>query len=279
MSVRSKSHVSGNAGSENADLVEGRADPTRIWLIDLGNTRLKWARADALGSGDTHAVAHAQSEQECALDIAFGAIGAGDQVWLASVASPGLTARVEAALRRRGAQVTPALTQSECAGVRIAYADPSRLGVDRFLTLLAAHARAPCAWLIASIGTALTLDLLTADGMHLGGLIVASPTLMRESLSQRASQLPVDGGSVVDFASNTPDALASGAILSARALIASTRQAAKRRLGTTPTLLISGGGADAVCSGWRVRAERVPGLVLHGLRVYAHAAGEPLLRD
>jgi type III pantothenate kinase len=162
--------------------------------------------------------------------------------------------------------------------VRIAYPDPSRLGVDRFLALLAARARAPGAWLIASVGTALTIDLLGADGLHQGGLIAPSPTLMREALAQRAPQLPIKGGKVIDFAADTVDALASGTILSARALIARSLQAARERFATTPTLLIAGGGAEAVCRDWQVRAERAPDLVLRGLQVYAQAAHKPLRR-
>jgi len=254
--------------------------PARTWLIDLGNTRLKWmcadrAHGDALAPGQAHALAHAESADASALDAAFAAVAAGDHVWIASVASPALTAAVESALRRRGAQVARALTQAECAGVRIAYADPSRLGVDRFLALLAAQARAPGAWLIVSVGTALTIDLLDADGLHQGGLIAPSPTLMRESLAQRASQLPIDGGAVMDFATDTVDALASGAILSARALIARSLRSARRRVGRVPTLLIAGGGADAVCAGWRMHPQRAPDLVLQGLQVYAQAASEP----
>ena len=244
------------------------------WLFDLGNTRLKWVRADALNAGDVHALAHAQAGDAEALDVAFEAIRSGDRALLATVASIAMTAAVEAALVRRGAQIVRARTQADCAGVRIAYADPSRLGVDRFLALLAAHARAPRATLIVSVGTALTIDLLASDGLHHGGLIAPSPTLMRESLAQRAPQLPRDGGEVVDFAADTTDALASGAILSARALIARSLRAARRLLGATPVLLVTGGGADAVCAGWRVRAERVPDLVLSGLRVYAQAAHE-----
>jgi len=253
-------------------------NPKKTWLIDLGNTRLKWVRDDALAAGQVQALAHADSADASALDIAFAAISAGDRAWIASVASRTLTAAVEIALQRRGAQVTRALTQSSCSGVRIAYPDPSRLGVDRFLALLAARARAPGAWLIASVGTALTIDLLGADGLHQGGLIAPSPTLMREALAQRVPQLPVEGGRVMDFAADTVDALASGAILSARALIARSLQAARERFATTPTLLIAGGGAEAVCRDWQVRAERAPDLVLHGLQVYAQAAHKPMRR-
>ncbi|MEO8741619.1 MAG: type III pantothenate kinase [Lysobacteraceae bacterium] len=244
------------------------------WFFDIGNTRLKWARADALDAGDVRAYAHAGIAASKELDAAFVDVCAGDTAWIASVASPATTAAIEAALNRRGAHCMHATTRSDCAGVQIAYAQPSRLGVDRFLALLGAHARMPGAALIVSIGTALTIDLLDVNGMHHGGLIAPSPTLMREALTRRASRLPVDGGRVLDFANDTADALASGTILSARALIIRSVRAAQQRLGARPALLIAGGGADAVCDGWRVRFVRTPHIVLHGLQVYAQAVGE-----
>lgn len=248
-------------------------NPPDLWLFDLGNTRLKWARADRLASGQVDALAHSGALAGAALDAAFAGMRKGDRAWIASVASPDATAALTAALARVGIHTRIARTQVELAGVRIAYAEPSRLGVDRFLSLLAAHARAPRPVLIASVGTALVIDLLDAEGRHLGGLIAPSPTLMRASLHQRAPHLPPAGGAVVDFAADTGDALASGAILSARALIARSVLAARKRIGTAPELLLSGGGADDLLAGWRVRGERVPDLVLSGLAVYAAAAG------
>ncbi|MBS0211700.1 MAG: type III pantothenate kinase [Proteobacteria bacterium] len=253
-----------------------RTTPTD-WLIDLGNTRLKWARADRLAHEGVQAFAHEQRLGADALAAVFApmfaSLVAGDRVWIASVAGSAATASVEAALSRIGAKVERVATRAELAGVRIAYADPAHLGVDRFLALLGAYARARQAWLIVGVGTALTIDLLAADGSHLGGLIAPSPTLMRQALAQRAPHLPREGGRVLDFAADTDDALASGAILSARALIERSIRAARRTLGAAPTLLVAGGGADPLLEGWRVRAQRAPDLVLEGAAAYAAQAG------
>jgi type III pantothenate kinase len=247
------------------------------WLFDLGNTRLKWARLDGATLGPVHVLSHVETGAgDHRYDQAFAGISPGATAWVASVARDWLYAEVIAALERRGIRVLRVHTQAALAGVRIAYAEPQRLGVDRFLALIAAHARAPRAWLIASVGTALTLDLLAADGIHHGGLIAPSPTLMRESLAQRAPQLPSQGGAVVDFGTDTLDALASGCTLMAHALIERSLRAAARRIGTMPTLLLSGGGAagladSALDDGWPAAVEREPHLVLHGLRLWVQA--------
>src|SRR3546814_5490867 len=58
-------------------------------------------------------------------------------------------------------------------GLRNAYREPERLGVDRWLAMIAAwhtHRGAAC---IANAGTALTVDVIDAQGQHLGGIIAA----------------------------------------------------------------------------------------------------------
>ena len=171
------------------------------WLFDLGNSRLKCAALQADGSlGTVLEVGH----DGTAFDGAFAQLPRGfDSAYVASVANPALTVALLDALTSRCTRITRVRTQATGAGVRIAYADPQRLGVDRFLALLAAHARAPGPWLVVGVGTALTIDLLGGDGRHHGGRIAPSPTLMRQALHQRAPQLPATGGRAVAFADET----------------------------------------------------------------------------
>jgi type III pantothenate kinase len=234
------------------------------WLFDLGNSRLKCAplRGDGgVASEGMLEVAH----DGIAFDDALALLPARfDSAFVASVANPELTTTLLDELTRRCARITRARTQSTSAGVRIAYADPQRLGVDRFLALLAAHARAPQPWLVVGVGTALTIDLLDAGGRHHGGRIAPSPTLMREALHRRAPQLPVSGGQATDFADDTGDALASGCEGAALALIGDSRARARQRLGTAPRVLLHGGGAPALAPGL-ADAVQAPALVLEGL--------------
>lgn len=235
-----------------------------MWLFDLGNTRLKFARREASGEvGEMHSLDHHAGEDFGQLPQAVH----GDIAWVSTVASPSTRAALLAALGPRFSRISLARTLSRCGGLRIAYAEPARLGVDRFLSLLAARS-ADDAVLVCGIGTALTLDLLDVDGVHRGGRIAPSPTLMRESLHARARQLPVHGGDYVEFADDTVDALASGCEGAALALIERSRAEAARLLGSMPLLWLHGGGASAL-QAQMDNAENRPRLVLEGLAHYA----------
>lgn len=238
-------------------------------LVDLGNTRLKYAVLRADGRVGAHgAVAHADGALPA--DWHTGIPRDVDRAVVASVASPALRAMVFEALASTCPLVLRATTLPSLAGLQVGYDDPASLGVDRFLAMLGARRRGAGACLVVGVGTALTLDLVDADGQHQGGLIAPSPALMREALHARAAQLPPDGGALTDFALTTPDALRSGCDGAALALVAQARAAAATRLGATPRLVVHGGGADAL-EGLPADAEHAPSLVLDGLATWVDA--------
>lgn len=238
-----------------------------VWLFDLGNTRLK--AAPLLGEGrigETIAFAHAGEADA----IAGMALPQGEVACVASVAGSGVTTALLDRLARQFGRISIARTQSRCDGLRIAYAEPARLGVDRFLALLAARGRSTDPALVVGVGTALTIDLVDADGLHRGGRIAASPALMRAALHARARQLPEHGGQYREFADDSDDALASGCEGAAIALVQRSLDHASALLGTTSRLLLHGGGADGLLP-HLATAEPAPGLVLEGLARWAGA--------
>lgn len=237
------------------------------WLFDLGNSRLKAAPVEGEGHGEVVAIAHGGD----AASFAPVLPERGRVAHLASVTAPALATALLDQLSRRFDRICIARTQAAFDGVRIAYAEPTRLGVDRFLALLGAHARGGPA-LVVAVGTALTIDLLDAGGRHLGGRIAPSPSLMREAMHARVPHLPETGGIYREFAADTTDALASGCEGAALALIERSRAHATGLLGVAPRILLHGGGADALRG--RLEAEWTPTLVLDGLLRWARAGSE-----
>ena len=243
------------------------------WLFDLGNSRLKCAPLHDDGNlGEVVALAHERTE--FARELQRLLPERADSAYLASVASPTLTAAVTEVLTQRFRCISLARSSAQLAGVRIAYAEPARLGVDRFLALLAAHGRAAGPWLIAGVGTALTVDLLDRDGQHRGGRIGPSPRIMRGALHAAAAHLPPEGGDYREFASDTADALASGCEGAALGLIDRSLTQATRLLGEAPLLLLHGGGADMLAPHFP-DALRAPALVLEGLALWSRVGMAP----
>ncbi len=244
------------------------------FLFDLGNTRLKYAALRDDGSlGDVVAVAHDGGALPPGWDHALPARC--EAAALTMVGSVAMRAHLLEALTARCGRISIARTATAFGGLRIAYPQPESLGADRFLAMLGARARGTPAndristpWLVVGIGTAITLDLIDADGLHRGGRIAPSPALMREALHARAAQLPEHGGEWVAFADNTPDALRSGCDGAALALIEHGLRDAGTLLGAAPTLILHGGGVDAL-SGLPGDATRAPALVLEGLAAWA----------
>ncbi|HEX4480039.1 MAG TPA: type III pantothenate kinase [Rudaea sp.] len=231
-------------------------------LVDIGNTRLKSALVDGERWQSIDAVTVADID-----DALWKNIQKPDSVWIASVASDEITQRVVRHIRERfGTDAHIVRSTAEALGVRNAYAHPERLGVDRFLALVAVHAQRHGAAVIASCGTALTLDALRADGQHLGGLIAPSPLMMQKALRAGAAQLrDVDDAAIVDIAVDTGAAVTSGTWLSAAALTERFVAKVFARLGVAPRLVVTGGGGERLAALLELPCVVETDLVLRGL--------------
>lgn len=248
------------------------SDTNPALLIDYGNTRLKWASWDGVRLLAGGARAHGGRKESFAEGL--DGIGNVAQIWIASVVAAAQEAAVAKSLRERFA-VEPQFVRSvaQACGVRNAYARPADLGVDRLLGMIAVHAQEPCATVIASCGTALTLDALAADGVHVGGLIGASPALAQSALRGATGRLGVvPAGRVVEFADATADAIASGTWLAAAALVERFCARARERLGAQTALVLTGGGAAELAALLTVPHRIDADLVLRGLAHYVAAS-------
>ena len=147
-------------------------------LIDLGNTRLKWAHADHTGC-----FLKSGSLSYSALQIFLDHYPFPDeqiqQVWVASVSETQYGEQIEKRFKDT-AQVyhlrTPPVQRC---GVTHCYSIHSRLGIDRWLGLVAAHHCIKGPAMVVDAGTAVTLDCIAEDGTHQGGMIVPGLSMMK----------------------------------------------------------------------------------------------------
>jgi type III pantothenate kinase len=242
-------------------------------LVDIGNSRVKWATLDGGGLGAQQASSYAGWTQDDWRRSLFSVSGI-DDVIVASVSETPSAALDSAAALAIGRRATFVSTSGMAAGVRNAYRDPRLLGVDRWLAVIAGHATTQRHCCIADVGTAATFDAVTESGEHLGGFIIPGPGLMVRSLhggtADLAGHSAASGGSgAAPLADNTRDAIERGCRLAVAALIDRGVADVEARLGAQATLLLTGGAAGAVAPLLRSPATPVPDLVLRGLAVLA----------
>ncbi len=243
-------------------------------LIDFGNTRLKWATLDQQRLQAGGVFAHADCALIAELRREWSERVRVDTVLVASVVAPAREAELGAFVHERfGLHAQFLRSPAAALGLRNAYAVPARLGIDRFLAMAAAHAERPSARVLVSVGTALTLDALGADGIHHGGVILASPRLMREALLAGTARVGTAEGQYDEMPTNTADAVVSGSLDAAAGAIERFRAAAARTLGKPPAVLLTGGGADELAP-FIGAAERAHDLVLRGLALWAQAQSQ-----
>lgn len=249
-------------------------------LVDFGNTRVKWAWLEGGELRDPQGFVH-QGVAAGALAERMADGRAVDEVRVASVAAPErsreLCLALEAALH---APVHQAHTSRAAAGVHCAYHEPAQLGVDRWLTMVAAYVHHRSAVCVVDAGTAWTIDVVRADGRHLGGLIVPGPGLMRRALlgttggiASSARLLPDSGSHADAWGRDTDACMRLGAWRAGAALVESCMAALLRR-GEAPVLVLSGGDAGELMPMLSGPVHHHPLLVLEGLALPGMVAAD-----
>jgi len=257
-----------------------------VLLVDIGNTRVKWATLRGAKLSRLRAVAH-EGKTSALSVLARQAPRDVTRVLAVCVAGVRMERALAQAVRRRFAlPVSFVRSAREAGGVRNGYQETWRLGADRWVGAIAAHSLSGTrAALVVNVGTALTIDLVDAQGRHRGGAIAPGPDTMIASLLsgtsgiRRRAQGGKKGGKRRGrsgasglFANNTAQALAAGASFAAAALVDRAAVEGRARLGRAPLLLLTGGGADALRTYIKGPVRSVPDLVLRGLAVLARAA-------
>lgn len=247
-------------------------------LVDLGNSRIKWCGLSGDQCTPSEARAY-ESRLEAAPTNALRLGAVLDEVWseiekpsrlvLCNVAGPEIGNRLTDWVGRHwGCPVLNLRSGPELGGVTNAYPEPERLGVDRLVAMVGARSLIEGPLCVVDVGTAVTLDALDERGRHLGGLIAPGPAMMMTSLGQTGDILLDREGSVTEFADATPDAVASGVMLSSIALIERFVVAAHKKLKQNVTLVVTGGAGRRMLSHLE-DARFEPDLVLQGLAVIA----------
>jgi len=246
-----------------------------ILVIDVGNTRLKWAWLTSTGLSDQQAVIHRDAKPGIWTAALFQSGRRASRVLVSNVAGPAM-ARLLTKYSKKAFRVVPEFVTAtaEHNGLVNGYLDARLLGADRWLSLIAAWTRARSALCVVDAGTAVKIDSVDAGGHHLGGLIVPGIHMMREVLMSRTSDIAraadLSTPSLAGvLANNTIGAVSRGAVFALAGMADRVAETIEQATGVRPKLFVTGGDAGMITGLMRTKGEVVPDLVLQGLAVLA----------
>lgn len=232
-------------------------------LLDIGNSRCKWAEVDG-GVWVRHGVL--ENAHLDRLPALLGGLPQSSRALVSNVAGEQVARRLRTSLALLQCEPEFIQASDERCGVRNGYRIPQQLGSDRWAALIAAHRRVPGACLVVNCGTATTVDALSAQGEFLGGLILPGLSLMLRSLSGNTAQLAEQQGELLEFPQDTAAAISSGAVRATQGAILHQLELLRQREGKVHCLL-SGGASPRVAQGLSAVFEHDEHLVLHGLQI------------
>jgi type III pantothenate kinase len=234
----------------------------RILAIDAGNTRIKWGVHE---DGSWRAQGWVATARASQLAREWRGTDVPDAVIAANVAGARAARSIAAAARRVKRRVHFVKSSASQCGVKNAYDRPGQLGADRWAALIGARHlhHGPC--VVVNAGTTMTVDALSADGVFLGGMIVAGADLMRATLARNTAQLKPRGGQFTFFPSRTADAIESGAVNALAGAIERMLTYLERAGRAAPLVVLSGGAAPLIAPHLNAVVEVVDNLVLEGL--------------
>ena len=238
-------------------------------FMDIGNSEAKWATGEELAR---ERVQRAPSD-----DLAVSLIpkletsAPPSQVHIASVLRPERLEELSSWIERNwGLRPKLAQTRATELGVVNGYRPPERLGVDRWLGLLASRALSKAPVLIVDCGTATTMDAMDADGGHLGGVILPGLSLFHHCLGSHTDIPETDmSREIGEFATDTAAGIASGAMLATTSAVEAMLTRMRQDYGDETRCLLTGGLAPRVARRLNAPHLQVPHLILQGLSLQA----------
>lgn len=253
----------------------------QVLQLDAGNSRLKWRvpggdEAGLRGIVDDAFVGETQRAALCVAALVEQLQAAGvaslQDAQVCSVRDAAFRQALETALQQHFAvRARFAASSAQVAGVRNGYRHAGTLGVDRWLALLAAKAQSPGAAVVLDCGTTMTLDVVDAEGQHLGGYIVPGLRLQQQALAGRSSALEVEadwqgiGAEALEPGRDTATAIGHGILNMALGFVNFQHRMLLRQLPEPPQWFLCGGDALLVGSHLAWEHGLAPDLVLDGL--------------
>lgn len=241
---------------------------TPLLLVDAGNTRIKWRVVE----GRVLLVEGVVASGNWADLVAAWHPFRGVRAVLSCVAGDSVRAGLAQILEDVGATSNWLVAEAKNYGLLNHYRRPEQLGADRYAALIAAARLQLGDCVVASIGTACTIDLLDRSGAFLGGVILPGPDLMRAALLDGTGQIEVrmqtEFGQASRFSMpprDTAAAVAGGIAMAQAGAINAMCEYMQASNSTSPQLILTGGAREQALTVLQRECIEIDDLVLEGL--------------
>jgi type III pantothenate kinase len=253
------------------------AAANQVMLIDIGNTRLKWALMDDVRPGAKVLAQGAEFLEHIdqLAEGAWGALPVPQHVLGCVVAGDAVKRRIELQLEPWPVDASWVVSSEASAGLRNGYDHPTRLGADRWVAMVGAWARVQQQFgcgrpvVVVMVGTAVTVEAIDAQGHFLGGLILPGHGIMLRALESGTAGLHVPTGEVRPFPTNTSDALTSGGTYAIAGAVERMAQHLQTHCGEPPVCIMTGGAGWKMLPSMTRPFDLVDSLIFDGLLVMA----------
>jgi type III pantothenate kinase len=161
--------------------------------------------------------------------------------------------------------------ESECCGISIGYKDPSQLGIDRWLGMIAAWNLYKTDICVVDCGTAITVDIVTHEGKHLGGYIIPGFDIMNDALRSKTilKNTVVTADSTLAPGTTTQDCMANGAMLAIKSFLEAIINRLNKQHGYTFSCIITGGASELIGNQLNIETHYERNLLFTGMKLVA----------
>ena len=198
-------------------------------------------------------------------------VGVVDSVAIGSVV-PRVTQPLSAACQQYFGVGAPLVVDpSSKLPITLAVDEPLTVGADRLINTLAASRMFGRDAIVVDMGTAITFDCITADGVFLGGVIAPGVLTSAETLTRRTSKLPATELTIPTrvIGTRTEECIRAGVLFGAADAIDGIvrRIKASWPREQTPEVIATGGFAETMATLCTTFDRVEPHLTLQGLQI------------
>ena len=240
-----------------------------ILYADIGNSRVKLIQ-DNNGFGNESAFLYNQDSFKELLAAKLTTFPLPEDILVSNVAGSEIAHIFTENCKAIWSKIPEYLMVSrESCGVNTTYKNIEQLGVDRWMAIIAAWQKYRCNLCVFDCGSAVTADVVSANGIHYGGYILPGQNMMVRTLAQNTGKISYsDPGKISGIpGQSTEECITNGTILAVSSFIESTFNTFKQDNNDPSRCVITGGGAESILGQLSVNYDLEPLLVFEGMKI------------